>query len=169
MRALPSRKHERCRVASTDARPSAGARSSSERARLDQGSVHRARDARVCPEAWIPIFLANDKRGHGSYLWDDNAGEMGPVAVAWFNWMLRGDQGPTGKGMFVGDDCGMCKKKPEVFTLCTYTNAGGVVVMIVWAVARARNRHAYDPGSASDRCPRRPSPAVPGRPRTASV
>jgi hypothetical protein len=62
----------------------------------------------------IPIFIANDKRGHGSYLWDDNAGEVGPVAVAWFNWMLRGDKGPTGKGMFAGDDCGMCKK-PEVW------------------------------------------------------
>jgi len=68
----------------------------------------------------IPIFLSNDKRGHGSYLWDDNAGEMGPVAVAWFNWMLRGDEGPTGKAMFVGDDCGMCKKKPEVFLDLTW-------------------------------------------------
>jgi hypothetical protein len=62
----------------------------------------------------VPIFLSNDKRGHGSYLWDDNAGETGPIAVAWFNWMLRGDEGPMGKGMFVGDDCGMCKK-PDVW------------------------------------------------------
>jgi hypothetical protein len=36
------------------------------------------------------------------------------VALAWFNLMLRGDVGPTGKGMFVGDDCGMCQK-PEVW------------------------------------------------------
>ena len=63
----------------------------------------------------IPIFLSNDTRGHGSYLWDDNAGKTGPVAVAWFNWMLRGDQGPTGKGMFVGDNCGMCMQ-PKVWT-----------------------------------------------------
>ena len=62
----------------------------------------------------IPIFISNDKRGHGSYLWDDNASETGRIAVAWFNWMLRGDEGLTGKGMFVGDDCGMCMK-PEVW------------------------------------------------------
>lgn len=62
----------------------------------------------------IPIFISNDKRGHGIYLWDDNASETGRIAVAWFNWMLRGDEGPMGKGMFVGDDCGMCMK-PEVW------------------------------------------------------
>lgn len=59
----------------------------------------------------VPIFFANDKRGHGSYLWDDNAGEAGKVGVAWFSWFLLGEKGPKGKGMFVGDDCGMCTNK----------------------------------------------------------
>lgn len=69
----------------------------------------------------VPIFLANDKRGHGSYLWDDNAGPTGTIAVAWFNWMLRGDEGSTGKGMFVGDDCGMCMK-PDIWTDLKWKN-----------------------------------------------
>ena len=32
---------------------------------------------------------------------------------------LRGDEGPTGKGMFVGDDCGMCMK-PDVWSRASY-------------------------------------------------
>jgi hypothetical protein len=59
----------------------------------------------------VPVFFGNDKRGHGGYQWDDNGGEAAKVGVAWFNWQLLGDTGPTGKGMFVGADCGMCKLK----------------------------------------------------------
>lgn len=73
----------------------------------------------------IPIFISNDKRGHASYLWDDNAGQTGPIAVAWLNWMLRADQGATGKGMFIGDGCGMCKK-PEVWTDMKWKNVDKV-------------------------------------------
>jgi hypothetical protein len=69
----------------------------------------------------VPILYANDKRGHGSYLWDDNASEAGKVAVAWFSWFLLGEKGPKGKGMFVGNDCGMCTKK-NVWTDVTWKN-----------------------------------------------
>jgi hypothetical protein len=58
----------------------------------------------------IPILFANNKRGHASYLWDDNGDESSKVAVAWYNWFLLGDKGPKGKGMFIGDNCGMCIK-----------------------------------------------------------
>jgi hypothetical protein len=69
----------------------------------------------------VPILVANDKRGHGSYLWDDNAGPAGKIGVAWFSWFLLGDTGPTGKGWFVGDSCGMCTMK-EIWTDMMWKN-----------------------------------------------
>ena len=54
----------------------------------------------------VPVLFANDKRGHAGYQWDDNGGEAAKAGVAWFNWQLLDDMGPTGKGMFVGPDCG---------------------------------------------------------------
>jgi hypothetical protein len=58
----------------------------------------------------VPILFANDKRGHGAYQWDDNGSHASKIAVAWWRWFLLGDKGPTGKGWFVGDNCGMCTK-----------------------------------------------------------
>jgi hypothetical protein len=69
----------------------------------------------------VPVFFANDKRGHAGYQWDDNGGEAAKVGVAWFNWQLLGDMGATGKGMFVGPDCGMCKLK-DVWTDLSWKN-----------------------------------------------
>lgn len=69
----------------------------------------------------VPVFFANDKRGHAAYLWDDNGGEAAKVGVAWFNWQLLGDTGDTGKGMFVGADCGMCKNT-KVWTDTAWKN-----------------------------------------------
>jgi hypothetical protein len=69
----------------------------------------------------VPVLFANDKRGHAGYQWDDNGGEAAKVGVAWFNWHLLDDTGPTGKSMFVGADCGMCKNT-KVWTNVDWKN-----------------------------------------------
>jgi dienelactone hydrolase len=60
----------------------------------------------------IPMLFANPKmcssNAHVCTFFDKNAGEFGRAGVAWMNWHLLGDQGATGKGMFVGDNCGLC-------------------------------------------------------------
>ncbi|HET8936198.1 MAG TPA: hypothetical protein VFN67_22290 [Polyangiales bacterium] len=58
----------------------------------------------------IPIMFANAMTGHGGTYWDDNGGEFAEVALAWLSWWLHDDQAATGKGMFVGDSCGLCSK-----------------------------------------------------------
>ncbi len=55
-----------------------------------------------------PVLLANLAVGHGGTYFDDNGGEYGEAAVAWLSWHIHGDEGPTGKGMFVGAGCGLC-------------------------------------------------------------
>ena len=35
-------------------------------------------------------------------------GSSARAGVAWMRWHLLGDQGATGKGMFIGDNCGLC-------------------------------------------------------------
>jgi len=56
----------------------------------------------------IPIMLANLDVGHGGTYREENGGEMGELAIAWLRWHLLGDEGATGKGMFIGDACGFC-------------------------------------------------------------
>jgi hypothetical protein len=60
----------------------------------------------------IPILFANptscSSDPHVCTFFDANAGEFGRAGVAWMRWHLLGDQGATGKGMFVGADCGIC-------------------------------------------------------------
>ncbi len=60
----------------------------------------------------IPILFANptscSSNAHVCTFFDPGAGEYGRVGVAWMRWHLLGDQGATGKGMFIGDDCGIC-------------------------------------------------------------
>ena len=46
--------------------------------------------------------------GHGGDLWDANGGDFTRINLAWLNWWLKGDEGPTGKGVLVGDDCSYC-------------------------------------------------------------
>jgi hypothetical protein len=29
--------------------------------------------------------------------------------VHWLNWQLRGDEGPSGRGYFLGEDCVICQ------------------------------------------------------------
>ncbi|MGK3962605.1 hypothetical protein WMF01_18710 [Sorangium sp. So ce1667] len=42
-------------------------------------------------------------RQEGSY-----RGELAKAGVAWLRWHLLGDEGETGKGMFLGTSCGRC-------------------------------------------------------------
>jgi dienelactone hydrolase len=61
----------------------------------------------------IPIMFANYEF-HSSFAHNagftsqDNSGVFGVLAIAWLNWWLFDDMGPTGKGYFVGDSCGVC-------------------------------------------------------------
>jgi len=60
----------------------------------------------------IPILFANptscSSDPHVCTFFEANAGEFGRAGVAWARWHLLDDQGPIGKGMFIGDDCGLC-------------------------------------------------------------
>lgn len=57
----------------------------------------------------IPIVFANLPVGHMGTYSQDNAGEIGKAAIGWLRWHLFDDQGATGKGMFVGSGCALCK------------------------------------------------------------
>jgi hypothetical protein len=60
----------------------------------------------------IPILFANpsscSSNAHVCTFFDEHAGEYGRAGVGWLRWHLLNDQGPTGKGMFIGDSCGIC-------------------------------------------------------------
>lgn len=57
----------------------------------------------------VPFYHANYPQGHGDAYFQDNGGEFGIVAVGWLNFMLKDDMGATGKGMFFGNNCRLCK------------------------------------------------------------
>ena len=54
------------------------------------------------------MFFSNRHMDHGGDLWDTNGGDFTRINLAWLNWWLKGDEGPTGKGVLVGDDCSYC-------------------------------------------------------------
>jgi dienelactone hydrolase len=57
----------------------------------------------------IPIFRGwREQTGHPGTYREPNGGEFGTVAVAWLQYQLKGDR--TAAKMFVGPDCGLCKK-----------------------------------------------------------
>jgi dienelactone hydrolase len=61
----------------------------------------------------IPIMFANYEfhssfEHNAGFTSQDNSGVFGELAIAWLNWWLFDDMGPTGKGYFVGDQCGVC-------------------------------------------------------------
>jgi dienelactone hydrolase len=67
------------------------------------------RDFEVMP-ARIPVFYGvHPSVGHGGTYNQDNGGPFGVAAVAWLKWQLQGDTSATGRGYFVGKDCGLCK------------------------------------------------------------
>jgi hypothetical protein len=57
----------------------------------------------------VPIVVASQNVGHGGTYTQDNGGSFAKVDLAWLNWWLKGDTGSTGKGMFAGTGCGLCK------------------------------------------------------------
>jgi dienelactone hydrolase len=67
------------------------------------------RDFEVMPPH-LPVFYGvHPSVGHGGTYNQDNGGPFGVVAVAWLKWQLMGDTSATGRGHFVGGDCGICK------------------------------------------------------------
>lgn len=48
----------------------------------------------------VPAILANDPVGHGGTYYSDNGGEFAKIALAWFDWWLKGDTGSNGKLRF---------------------------------------------------------------------
>jgi dienelactone hydrolase len=56
----------------------------------------------------VPVVVASTDVGHGGTYQADNGGSFAKVDLAWLNWWLKGDEGATGKGMFVGAGCGLC-------------------------------------------------------------
>jgi hypothetical protein len=56
----------------------------------------------------VPIVVESTEVGHGGTYTQDNGGSFAKVDVAWLNWWLKGDTKATGKGMFVGANCGLC-------------------------------------------------------------
>jgi len=58
----------------------------------------------------VPVFFAYDRSGHGgTYFSEKDGGDYARIAADWFDWQLRGDV--VAAKMFVGDDCGLCKKR----------------------------------------------------------
>jgi len=76
----------------------------------DIASANGARDYQALSmTAKFPLFHGNNMLGHGGTYNDDNGGECARVGVGWFRWQLLGDEGDTGKNMFWGPDCSLCK------------------------------------------------------------
>jgi hypothetical protein len=54
-----------------------------------------------------PIMLFSVALNHGGDLYNGQ-GDFAKIDVAWLNWWLKGDEGPTGKGVLVGSTCKYC-------------------------------------------------------------
>lgn len=57
------------------------------------------------------MFFSNRNMGHGGDLWGPNGGDFTRINLAWLNWWLKDDEGPTGKGMLVGGGCSYCSDR----------------------------------------------------------
>ena len=66
------------------------------------------RDFETLP-AKIPVFYGvHPSVGHGGTYNEDNGGAFGVAALAWLNWQLMNDTSASGRGYFVGANCGIC-------------------------------------------------------------
>jgi dienelactone hydrolase len=66
------------------------------------------RDFETMPTT-IPVFYAvHPSVGHGGTYNEDNGGAFGVTAVAWLEWQLMNDTSASGRGYFVGSNCGIC-------------------------------------------------------------
>ncbi len=60
--------------------------------------------------AHVPVFHGvYPSVGHGGTYFQDNGGPYGIAAVAWLKWQLMGDTSDSGRGFFLGDNCGICQ------------------------------------------------------------
>ncbi|WP_143155956.1 poly(ethylene terephthalate) hydrolase family protein [Cyclobacterium lianum] len=55
----------------------------------------------------VPVFVGNMDVGHGGTYAQPHGGEFARVALAWFNWQLKGDQ--TSGEMFGGEPAGLSR------------------------------------------------------------
>ncbi len=55
----------------------------------------------------LPVFAANLDVGHGGTYMRPHGGEFAKVAVAWFEWQLKGDK--EAAKMFTGNPCGLAE------------------------------------------------------------
>ena len=62
----------------------------------------------IAPLGHPIMFFSHKNYGHGGDLWSRNGGEFTKINLAWLNWWLKGDNGPTGKGALVGSGCTYC-------------------------------------------------------------
>ena len=59
--------------------------------------------------AKIPVFYGvRPSVGHGGTYNEDNGGAFGVAARAWLKWQLMHDTSASGRGYFVGANCGIC-------------------------------------------------------------
>ena len=56
----------------------------------------------------LPVALFSKDIGHGGDLSNGGNGDFTKINLAWLNWWLKGDEGPSGKGMLVGSGCSYC-------------------------------------------------------------
>ncbi len=56
----------------------------------------------------VPVLWFSKDIGHGGDLFQPDGGDFTRINLAWLNWWLKGDEGATGKGLLVGDDCPYC-------------------------------------------------------------
>jgi hypothetical protein len=56
----------------------------------------------------ITVVWFSKDLGHGGDLFSKNGGDFTKINLAWLNWWLRGDEGPSGKGALVGSGCKYC-------------------------------------------------------------
>ena len=58
----------------------------------------------------VPVYHSNHANlGHGDAYFQNNGGDMGRAAVGWLNWHLKGDTSATGRGLFLDNNCFMCR------------------------------------------------------------
>lgn len=53
------------------------------------------------------IYFSKTSAGHGGDL-GEGRGDFNLVNLAWLNWQLKGDEGPTGKAFLMGPSCEFC-------------------------------------------------------------
>lgn len=66
------------------------------------------RDFDTMPARVPVVYAVYPGTGHGGTYGEDNGGAFGVFAVAWLKWTLFGDESAAGKGLLVGESCGLC-------------------------------------------------------------